>query len=120
MTFSNNGKNDIHKLFIDTIDGIDIILKDNICYVEYDLGLTKIYLADGKVYTLYKTLKDVVGSLDESTFVQISRNVVINALFVTRIINKNNTTFIKMSEPKDVILRCTRYNVKQLKDILQY
>jgi len=119
---SSQNTNHIHRLFIDSPQGTEIVLIDEISYIESNFGLTIIHLINDKRFTVYKSLESVSKQINDSRFIQISRNIILNKIFAYKIsihpISKN--IYIEMSQPIGIELRCTRYNLKRLKDVLQY
>lgn len=119
---SNPTSNHIHRLFVDSPHCTEIVIIDTISYFESNLGLTIIHLINGKKYTIFKSLDSILKKLHDPRFIQISRNIIINKSFAEKITTQPTTknVYIEMSQPIDIKLKCTRYNLKQLKDILQY
>lgn len=68
----------VKKLAVPSQTGITFISLDEIMYCEASNNYTKLVLADGACYTVSKTLKDVQDVLEESHFLRVHRQYIIN------------------------------------------
>lgn len=68
----------ISKIAIPSQTGISFISLNDIIYCEASNNYTKLFLADGNLFTVSKTLKDVQDVLEESHFLRVHRQYIIN------------------------------------------
>jgi two-component system LytT family response regulator len=66
------------KIAIAAQNGVSFIGLDEIVYVEASNNYSKLVLTDKHVYTVSKTLKDVQEVLEESNFLRVHRQYIIN------------------------------------------
>ncbi len=66
------------KLAIPSENGVSFIDLDEIIFVEASNNYSKIVLIDKKIFTVSKTLKDVQEVLEESHFLRVHRQYIIN------------------------------------------
>jgi two-component system LytT family response regulator len=66
------------KIAIPASTGVSFIDLDEIVYVEASNNYSKLLLTDKKVFTISKTLKDVQEVLEESHFLRVHRQYIIN------------------------------------------
>ncbi len=78
----------VARIAISSTDGVSIIKLDNILYVEASNNYSKMFLADGRTILLSKTLKDTQDTLEESHFLRIHRQYIVNLNYVKHF-NKN-------------------------------
>lgn len=68
----------ISKIAIPSQTGISFISLNEIIYCEASNNYTRLILADGNIFTVSKTLKDVQDVLEESHFLRVHRQYIIN------------------------------------------
>ena len=66
------------QIALHTQHGVSFIDLSDIVYVEASNNYSKLFMADGKQNTISKTLKDVQDVLEESHFLRIHRQYIIN------------------------------------------
>lgn len=66
------------KIALHTQNGVSFIDLSDIVYVEASNNYSKLFMADSKQNTISKTLKDVQDVLEESHFLRIHRQYIIN------------------------------------------
>ena len=72
------------KIAIATMDGMEIVLVENIVYMEAAGNYTQIYFSTGKPMVASKTLKDFEDLLQGSGFFRIHNASLINPVFVKK------------------------------------
>ncbi len=78
----------ITKIAVPSQNGIAFIELKDILYAEAASNYSKLLLADGRLFVLSKTLKDIQDVLEESHFLRIHRQYIINLNHVTHF-NRN-------------------------------
>ncbi len=73
--------------------GVSFIEMNNIIYVEAMNNYSKLFLTNKETFTISKTLKDVQGVLEESHFLRVHRQYIINLNRVTQF-NRNESILI--------------------------
>jgi two-component system LytT family response regulator len=79
------------KVAIHTATGIMFVAFDEILYVESNNNYTQLFLTNNKKYLLSKSLKEVQDILEESHFLRIHRQYIINLNQVKELHKKDTT-----------------------------
>ena len=81
------------KIAIPGQNGVSFIELNEIIYVEASNNYSKLVMADKRIFTVSKTLKDVQDVLEESHFLRVHRQYVINLNHVKQF-NRNESILI--------------------------
>lgn len=79
---SKTPSTDIEKLKISTYNGFSLIEIKDIVRLESNSNYTYVYLSDGNMHVVSKTMKEFEPYLDKSTFLRIHRSHIININFI--------------------------------------
>ncbi len=99
LLIANYKNNDIRKIGLPTISGIEFITIDNILRCEADRGYTQIHLDKQPLLLATKTLKDFEDILPPNIFVRVHRSHIININFMKRY-DKNG--YVIMEDGKSI------------------
>lgn len=81
------------KIAIPGQNGVSFISLDEIIFVEASDNYSKIILADKKIFTVSKTLKNVQDVLEESHFLRVHRQYIVNLNHIKQF-NRNESILI--------------------------
>jgi len=89
----------INKIAISSHTGVSFIDLNDIIYVEADSNYSTLVLMNGSRFIVSKTLKDMQGMLEESHFLRIHRQYIINLNHVQHLDRtKSNLTMVNKAE----------------------
>ena len=105
------------RLKLDRIDSTVIIDTQDICYVEYDLGIVKVFCRNGIYGTKTLSLTKLAAELDPDRFLKVSRTLIVNLAEIVMIkptLRRNKTLVLK--EPYgNVSITVTPEMIRELK-----
>ncbi len=81
----------INKIAVSSQNGVFFIDLKDIIYAEADSNYTTLMLADGRTFVISKTLKDLQDVLEDSHFLRIHRQYIINLNHVTHLDRTRST-----------------------------
>ena len=86
------GRNQRHKfLCIPISEGKRVTRFSDILYLKSDSNYTEIYLTDGKMYCVCRTIKTLEEQIPETEFIRIHRSYVVAASFIKYIYTAGST-----------------------------
>lgn len=108
------------RLELHRADSTRIIETHDICYVEYELGNTKVFCKDRYSGSLDKSLSRLYDELDPAIFFKVSRNHIINTTQVDRICpTLKRNKLIQLKAPyENVLIEVGMESVKVLRGML--
>ncbi|NNC82657.1 MAG: response regulator transcription factor [Flavobacteriales bacterium] len=72
------------KIAIPTPDGVELVDKSEIIHCESDSNYTHVYSAEGRRYTVAKTLKEIEEQIDSDQFIRVHQSHLVNFNHVER------------------------------------
>lgn len=120
MMNSDKTRNFRRKIEIHKSDSVRIIETRDISYIEYELGTVKAYCNDKTCGIIDSSLTGIGKELDNSVFVKVSRNHIININQVERIISTlKRNKLVELKEPyRNVRIEVCMETAKALKQML--
>jgi len=85
VEYLNTQKN-TDRIALPTLEGLQILQREEIYYCESEGGYTRFYLTNGKVSLISKTLKEVGDVLEKKGFCRIHHGYLINLRYVQKYI----------------------------------
>lgn len=91
------------------------LLLSDILYIECDSFVLDFHLTDGSVCTCVSTLKSMENKLEECFFVRINRNILVNELYIKKVIKNPSTgggeMYLRYSNKMFVVSRRRRLDI---------
>jgi two-component system, LytTR family, response regulator len=92
----DSGNSEFNKIALPTETGFELIKPNSIIYCGADSNYCKLYLSDGKIITVAKTLKYIEELLPKAIFSRIHKTYLVNLNYVIRF-NKTNELLVELS-----------------------
>jgi two-component system LytT family response regulator len=110
----NPAKKQVDRIALSTGDGLVFVRTADIAYCKADSNYTRVAMADGKIITVAKTLKELDDTLSGSDFIRVHNSFLVNINHIKKYVKGDGGYIVMPDDAQITISRSKRDDFFQL------